>query len=127
MALPPGDMIRELLLSSNTEGRRSTVLTDLRWIFAVLLGATLFSAWQDLPALLTAALGSAAGLSFLIILGSYLYFARRNPDLLRSEQYSLRKLEIERGFLGDSTTGLLQRDEPLVALPGSIEVQEGED
>ena len=46
-----------------------------------------------------------AAIAILFYLGAYVYFASRDPDALRSERYSIQKLAIERGFIGDSTAG----------------------
>jgi hypothetical protein len=49
-----------------------------------------------------------------LFLAAYVYFARVNPDSLRSEHFSLSKLAIQKGMLGDSLAGLhLSPDEPL--------------
>ncbi len=41
---------------------------------------------------------------------SYLYFMFKDPDALRSENYSLEKLAIQRGLAGDSTSGPHERE-----------------
>jgi hypothetical protein len=48
----------------------------------------------------------------LLFLVSYIYFGIKNPDYLRSEQYSLSKMAIERGLLGDNLTGLRDVNDP---------------
>lgn len=49
---------------------------------------------------ITVVLFCFAGLMFLIALFGYLFFAFKNPDYLRSEEYHLKKQSLE--ILGDS-------------------------
>ena len=50
-------------------------------------------------------LGIFSAIAILVYLASYTYFALADPDALRSESYSLQKLAIKKGFVGDSTIG----------------------
>ena len=50
-------------------------------------------------------------LTILIYLGSYIYFALKNPDALRSEKFTLSKIAIEKNLIGDSNVGLHEMDE----------------
>lgn len=54
-------------------------------------------------------------LVLLLFLSSYVYFMRTNPDALRSEQFSLSKLAIEKGLIGDTLSGLHPASASLVA------------
>ena len=52
----------------------------------------------------------------LILFGfSFVFFVFRDPDALRSEKYSLSKLAIEKGLIGDDIKGLLEADSEPVA------------
>jgi hypothetical protein len=52
---------------------------------------------------------------------SYETHRRKNPDALRSERYSLRKIEIEKGMIGDDRHGIVDSEEvgrgPVVVQP----------
>ena len=50
-------------------------------------------------------LGVSAAVAIVLYLIAYIYFAFKNPDELRSESYSIQKLAIEKGFIGDSISG----------------------
>jgi hypothetical protein len=67
------------------------------------------SAWLGLVFGIFAALGA---ISFLV---AYWYFAITNPDLLRTERYAIQKYAMEKGYVGDSTTGFMKipLDDPL--------------
>ena len=47
-------------------------------------------------------------LSVLTYLGTYLYCLFNNPDALRSETYTIRKMAIERGLIGDDVSGIFE-------------------
>lgn len=101
------------VMAKMAEGRvvRSSALAPLLWLMLVLfigIGATL-------------ALGGPAWLAigifvlvcgvFVIIMIMYCVYARTSPDMLRSESYVIRKMEIERGYIGDSVQGVLEGPE----------------
>ncbi len=44
------------------------------------------------------------------IIGVYVYFAVNNPDCLRSETFTLSKLAMEKGHIGDGVNGIEQRE-----------------
>ena len=47
-------------------------------------------------------------LSVSIYLLSYVYYALKNPDALRSERFTLSKMAIEKNLIGDDKAGLLE-------------------
>ena len=51
------------------------------------------------------------GLSVAIFLASYIYFALKNPDALRSERFTLSKMAIEKNLIGDDVAGLVELDD----------------
>jgi hypothetical protein len=51
------------------------------------------------------------GLSVVLYLFAYIFFMFRDPDALRSERYSIQKMAIEKGLIGDDLHGLLEPDE----------------
>lgn len=55
-------------------------------------------------------LAACFAFTVLLLLGSYIYFMRRDPDALRSESYSLQKLAIEKGIFGDNLVGMIDPD-----------------
>jgi len=46
------------------------------------------------------------GLSVCLYLGAYTYCLVKDREALRSEKYTIQKLAIEKGFIGDSITGV---------------------
>lgn len=56
-------------------------------------------------------------LTVVLYLGTYAYCLIKDKDALRSETYSIQRLALEKGVLGDSTSGILrstQIDIPVV-------------
>ena len=45
-----------------------------------------------------------------LYLGAYVYCLVTDRDALRSETYTIQKMAIEKGFVGDSLTGVLSLD-----------------
>lgn len=43
-----------------------------------------------------------------LYLAAYIYCLFTDRDALRSETYSIQKLAIEKGYIGDSVTGILE-------------------
>lgn len=98
-------IFRQILQQHAGSVKRSTALQPLLY-FAAIVGALLIGASQtDAPEwVMHSLVGLLAGVA---VVGGYgfLYFMKRNPDALRSEKFTLTKLAIERGLIGDKTIG----------------------
>ena len=57
------------------------------------------------PRPVVALFGLLCSVAFLIECGAYLYLLRHDRDALRSERFSLEKLRIQKGLMGDSVSG----------------------
>jgi hypothetical protein len=64
-------------------------------------------------------LGGMSAATLLIGLGAYLFLLRRAPDALRSEGFTLRKMALEKGLIGDNLAGLFEPTADLGA--GSVQ------
>lgn len=102
------DSFWSLLNQATASGSRSTVLMETRWFLIISIGALI-----SLVAC-SAAVWILVFNCFLIALGAclhfgaYIYFAKRSPDALRSERFTLEKMAIEqRSITGDSIGGLI--------------------
>lgn len=95
--------------ASMGEGRatRSTVLGPLLFMICALSAGTGGLAAIHAPGWL---LGVVSGLLVLVVVlaaGFFAHFALKSPDLLRSEKYAIRKMEIEKAAIGDNLMGML--------------------
>ncbi len=63
--------------------------------------------------------GTFSGLSMLLYLVAYVFFALTDKDALRSEKFFLQKMAIEKGFIGDDLTGYIKVIEPPLGRPAA--------
>ncbi len=90
-----------------------------------IVGATYYGA----PIWLLVTLSVFLGFCVVLFLGSYTFFAIKNPDALRSERFTLSKMAIEKNLIGDNDVGLtaiseLEDTKIVSALPSKKEVSE---
>lgn len=93
------------LLRARASESRSSALAPLNPLSSVLVGALLVLVLVKAPTWL---LGVVAGFLLVIVVtfvSSYLFLLRHNVEALRSESFTLEKLRIDRGLLGDTSTG----------------------
>ena len=105
--------IRALLQQASAEGSRSTALKPLGWLVGMLCAASIamFSFSNPIPlwaGITFVALTATTVAGYLI---AYFYLMLKDRDALRSERYSIQKLAIEKGIVGDNISGVLQIDE----------------
>jgi hypothetical protein len=84
---------------------KSTVLKSLGWLLFLLLTATVSASKFSAQPWLVIALAAMTGLTVLVYLGAYIYFALTDSDALRSEKFTLQKIGLEHGYIGDDLTG----------------------
>jgi hypothetical protein len=89
---------------------RTDVLRALIWPIAILLIAILGLAYEKAPDWLIVILTIMFILSLLLYGASYVFCLLNDRDALRSEKYSLHKIALEHGLVGDSSTGLMDLD-----------------
>ena len=106
---------------------RSSCLAPFQWLVGILVAGTVGSFVYDAPPWAIATLLSMSGVSITVFLTLGAWLAAKNPDALRSERYSIRKMELERARIGDHNE-LLESNEtmppPAPPIP-RIEKQEG--
>ena len=105
------EFIQQYLQQAQTHGSRSTVVTPIAWLLALLLPAFLTSIQLAAPSWATILLGGLVCTVILTFLVAYAYFAVTLPDALRSEKFTLTKLAIEHSSKGDDIVGLVGSDE----------------
>jgi hypothetical protein len=49
----------------------------------------------------------AVGVVLVVFLAAYVFLLIKNPDALRSEEFSLSKMALEKGLIGDTTSGFV--------------------
>lgn len=74
----------------------------------ILMTATIGLATAKSPQWLLVVVSVLLTISVLLYAGTYIYFAIRDRDALRSETYTLHKMAIEHGLYGDSRIGIVE-------------------
>lgn len=85
---------------------RSDVLKPLAWLVGLLLLATFGMVATKAEMLIQYICLGLTVSSVLLYGAAYVFCLRHDRDALRSEKYSINKMAIEHGLLGDSETGL---------------------
>ena len=98
------------------QGPKSTVLKPLGWLLAIMISGSVAGSKCGSPAWLVAAFGIAACISFVVYVWAYIYFGRKNPELLRSEGHLFRMKALEQGWVGDNSSGWRQLTDTTPAL-----------
>ena len=116
--MPALQLIKGFLAQATAQGSRSTVLRPLGWFITIcsctLLAAVEFKA-PDWVVLLFSVLAAVGAVLYLC---AYIFcLLTGKEDLLRSETYSIQKLAIEKGYVGDSLLGVFKEEERLLG-PG---------
>ena len=97
--------------SASVKGARSTALQSLQWGKGLILAGIPTALIAGSPQWLMIVLASCLGIMFLTFIGSYLFLLANDRDALRSEHFSLSKMAIEKGLVGDNVTGLIEDKE----------------
>ena len=95
------------LSRSSAAGSRKTALAPFQWLLALILSALLVASSQtglENGPVVTLLLWFA-GITFGMTCLAALYLLFKRPDFLRSERFSIEKLMIERGIVGDTMSG----------------------
>lgn len=118
--MPPPEIIKALLSQATATGARSTVLQPLAWLSVILIIGTSILPVRDAPNWLVILYAVLLVVSVLTYIFSYVYFAIKSPDALRSEKFTLSKMAIEKNLIGDNMTGLfsiVEGSEPNAKIP----------
>ncbi|WP_460095891.1 hypothetical protein [Pseudomonas sp. S3_C01] len=101
------NLIKMFLEQATAKGARSTVLKPLYMMMAVCIAGVFASFHFAFPVWISYIFAFFIVLTMSLYLFSYVYCLYKQPDALRSETYSIQKLAIQRGFVGDDKTGLV--------------------
>lgn len=99
-------LYRALLQRADIGQSRSSSLNPLQWALAIFLGGLVGLLAIHAPLWLVVTVSALLVLIALLMCGAYLYFMKHDPDALRSENYSLSKIALSKGLVGDDLLGL---------------------
>lgn len=103
-------LIKAFLEHASAEGTKATVLKPLGWMTLIVISATLSAFYLKSPKWLGVLFSIFTCLTMILYLFTYIYCLFKDKDALRSETYSIQKLAIEKGFIGDSISGVFEID-----------------
>ena len=99
--------IRELFERSDASGSRSTILKPLTWFLSITISGIIFLIKYNAPNWILILFAIIICIAIIIFLFAYVYCLFKDRDALRNEKYSIQKLAIEKGIVGDDITGVL--------------------
>jgi hypothetical protein len=114
--MPPLALVKGFLEQATAKGTRATVLKPIGWMMVILVSATLSSYGLSAPPWLGVLFAVFTALTMVLYLVAYVYCLFTDKDALRSETYSIQKLAIEKGFLGDDIVGPLKPRKPVIGV-----------
>ena len=117
-------LFRQFFEGASTKEVRSTALHSLQWGMGLLLSGIPVALFAGSPKWLLIVLASCLGIMFLTFIGSYLFLLAKDRDALRSEQFSLSKMAMEKGLIGDNVTGLIEEYENVRKLIDAQEISD---
>lgn len=106
--MPSPELIRAFLSQASSSGSRSTALQPLGWLSGILTSGLVVAASWGAPEWALISLAVLLGITVSIYLISYVFYAIKNPDALRSEKYTLSKMALEKNLIGDDKAGLTE-------------------
>lgn len=106
--MPSPELIRAFLSQASASGSRSTALQPLAVLSGILVSGLVLAASWGAPEWSLITVAVLLGITVCIYLVCYVVYATKNPDLLRSEKYTLSKMAIEKNLIGDDISGLLE-------------------
>jgi hypothetical protein len=109
--MPAPELIRAFLSQATASGARSTALQPLGWLAGILIVGLAIVPFRNAPSWLLILLAGLLVCCVVLYLLSYIYFAFKNPDALRSETFTLSKMALEKNLIGDNRVGLLELDD----------------
>lgn len=96
---------------ANAKGALSSALHSLLWLMGMIMVGIVSLVIVKAPAWLIISIVIFMFIVAILIVLAYLYFMINSPDSLRSEKYSLSKMAIERGLVGDDLSGMMLPDD----------------
>src|SRR5688500_8790137 len=109
--MPSVEAIRAFLHHATARCSKSTLMPPLAWLIGILTSGLICAAAWKAPPWLLVTIAVFLGCSVTLFLVGFGFFALYNPDALRSENFYLSKLAIEKNLIGDNIAGLREVEE----------------
>ena len=99
------ELIKTFLQQASARGSRSTALYPLGWALGLVLASLIVAIWEHAVMWVIVLLSVCSSVLLVAYIIAYFFFMVKNPDALRSEQFSLSKMQIEKSQIGDTSHG----------------------
>lgn len=99
-------LIKAFMQQANATGSKSTILKPLGWMMAICISATLTSTYFKSETYIVNIFLGFSILTMILYFTTYIYCLINDRDALRSETYSIQKMALEKGFVGDNMSGI---------------------
>jgi hypothetical protein len=100
--------VQHFFQQASGKGVRSTALHSLLWGLAILVGSIPSCLYVGAPLWILATLVVAVTVLFAAFVVAFFFLLFKDRDALRSESFTLSKMAIERGLIGDNLSGLME-------------------
>lgn len=114
--MPPFELFRSMWQQASQSGTRTTVLQPLIVLITILVPALVFGAFYNAPTWALELIAGCLILAVFIFLFFYVYFAFRDPELLRTERFTQWKMALEKNVFGDTTAGFHEVEERTIEI-----------
>jgi hypothetical protein len=102
------EQFTQLLQQALQRNTKSTVLKPLGWLVGLLLVATVSASRFGMDEWLVVMLAVLDCLAVILYFIAYIFFGWKDPDLLRSEKFTIQKMAIQHGYIGDDISGFMK-------------------
>ena len=99
--------IKELFERSDASGSKSTILKPLTWFLSLVIGGLILLIKLGAPNWTIVLFAIIVCIAILLFFFAYVYCLFKDRDALRSEKYSIQKMAIEKGIIGDNIVGII--------------------
>ena len=104
-------ILRTFFENTSAKGARSSALHSLHVSTGVSFAGLMVAIYIDAPEWVVLFIATILAILFLVYIGTYLFLLFNDRDALRSESFTLSKMAIEKGLIGDDLTGLINATE----------------
>jgi hypothetical protein len=123
------DFSLDKLLSNqaNIGQSRSSILNPLQWMTVILVGGLASFIYAHAPDWLIVLMAVLLSLTFGLFALGFIYFMIREPGALRSENYALLKVAMDKGYFTEETVAQLAGQERKIEKGEAIIVNDADD
>lgn len=110
-------IFKEFIQKHSAAGSRSSALAPLSWMAVLLIIALIICIQFKAISWIITILVIGVCLNFILFLSAYIYFMLTDKDALRSEKFTIQKMAIEKGLIGDNLQGIISLQNSNKSLP----------